>query len=109
MWVNKYQDFECITVSRDIPEDQGAKVNPNNEPLANIFLHSICCWKMSEGTLPCPDRPEHPPDEPPHGGLHDHLGTHLLLRSDYFDEIESDFPIISWFTFQDIYDTMDQF
>ena len=96
-------------VSRDIPEDHRAKLNLDDDPLTEIFLHSMCCWKMSEGTLPCPDRPEHPPGDPSRGGLLDHLGTHLLLKSDYFDEMESDFPLISWFTFQDIYDTMDQF
>ena len=99
MWVNKYEEFECITVSRDIPEEHRAKLNIDDEPLADIFLHSMGCWKMSKGALPCPDRPEHPPDDPPHGGLHDHLGTHILLKSDYFDEMERDFPIIA---FQDM-------
>ena len=109
MRAQKCEGFECITVSRDVPEECRTKPGLNEEPLADIFLHSIGCWKMLEGTLPCPDRPEHPPDDPPHAGLVDHLGTHILLETDYFDEMESDFPIISWFTFQDIYDTMDQF
>ena len=64
---------------------------------------------MLQGTLPCPDRPEHPPDDPPQGGVVDHLGAHILLQKDYFDEMDSDFPIISWFIFEDIYNTMDQF
>ena len=109
MRAQKCEGFECITVSRDVPEEYRTKPGLNEGPLADIFLHSIGCWKMLEGTLPCPDRPEHPPDDPPHTGLVDHLGTHILLETDYFDEMESDFPIISWFTFQDIYDTMDQF
>ena len=109
MKVFKSEPFECITVSRDITEGLKTKLENGEELITAIVLHSKSCWLMSAESLPCPDRPECPLDEPPHAGnpLVDEDVAHLLLEPDHVQSANSDYPHFAWFSFEELYYTMD--
>ena len=65
---------------------------------------------MDGDSLPCPDRPDNPPGDPPNIGhpLLDDYGAHILLETDLCDEIEKNYPQICWFAFEELFYTMDK-
>ena len=105
----RHEPFECVTITRDIPTELEAELDPHVDPVVAIFLHSEDCWKMRGDSLPCPDRPEYPPDDPPHGDhpLVDEYGAHILLETNLCDEIEKIYPQICWFAFEELFYNMD--